>query len=117
MPRRVTLLIKLLIVRLRNLPFAIDHIGVLKSNYACGWTTCGQQRQPLTSRFALIYHIRSHTDKMDSDSITFVPPSSPPQHESARVFGDPAAPSFTSAPPPNTSYDSLDIHSLRFPFE
>ena len=34
---------------------------MLKSNYACGWTTCGQRGLPLTSRYALIYHIRSHT--------------------------------------------------------
>ena len=117
-PRLVTLLNNLLIVRLRNLPFSVDHIGVLKSNYACGWTTCGQRGLHLTSRFALIYHIRSHTDKKDSNYITtgnfeFVPSS--PQLE--LFFDYPAsesAPFVTSPLPPHTSYDSLDI---RFPFE
>ena len=68
--RRVALLINLLIVRLRDLPFAVDHIGVHKSNYACGWTTCVQRRQPQTSRFALMSHIQSHADQTGSDFIT-----------------------------------------------
>ena len=45
----------------KGLPFTVDHIGVHKSNYACGWTACGQRGLPQASRFALISHIRSHT--------------------------------------------------------
>ena len=45
----------------KGLPFTVDHIGVHKSNYACGWTACGLRGLPQASRFALISHIRSHT--------------------------------------------------------
>ena len=65
----------------RDLPFAVDHIGVHNSSYACGWTTCGRRGLPQSSRFALISHIRSHTGEKGSDFITnfaFVLPP-PPQ--------------------------------------
>ena len=87
--RRFTLLINLLIVRLRDLPFAVDHIGVHKSNYACGWTTCVQRGQPQTSRFALMSHIQSHADQTGSDFITDFSFQVPPSPESEPVFDYP----------------------------
>ena len=87
--RRVALLINLLIVRLRDLPFAVDHIGVHKSNYACGWTTCVQRGQPQTSRFALMSHIQSHADQTGSDFITDFSSEALPSPESELAFDYP----------------------------
>ena len=76
---RVALLINLvLIVSLQEIPFPVDHVGIHKPSYACGWTTCVWRGLPQNSRFTLISHIRSHTGEKESDFTTnfgFVPVS------------------------------------------
>ena len=51
----------------RDFSFAVDHIGVHKSNYTCDWTTCARRGLPQTSRFSLISHIQSHTGEKPFD--------------------------------------------------
>ena len=98
---RVTLLI---IVRLRDLPFAVDHIGETGSDFINDFLFQVPQSEP----------VFSYPDEEGPDSFitnfAFIPPS-PSQLESVSDF-----PAFQSASPPPISSANLSasVHALEF---